>query len=253
MSAAAGTEGTWRAGLRTPVRWAGAATGLAVNTLVTFSPEPDVDLLYGFPVFGLCVMAGVFAADVIARPSPGWLRAAEVTPRRIRDYVPPSLTAALAAQAVALLALLIVAATTASADSDGRPGRALSVTCPAGTHLLSPWPGPYYAWPALGGLALGTAACVLLLRRVTARSGNDDQRRINARAAVGAWGVLVAAPLFAVSLAMGFVVLLSMPCGGALMDVALWGLVVAAFTSAVTVGHCLGVLLLPQAYVKARP
>ncbi|WP_251023264.1 hypothetical protein [Streptomyces sp. ISL-10] len=175
-----------------------------------------------------------------------------MTPRLIRDYVPRSLTAALAAQAIALLVLLIVAAMTASADTDGRPGRALSVTCPAGTHLFSPWPGPYYAWPTLGGLALGTVACALLLRRVTARSGDDDQRRINAWAAVGAWGVLVSAPLFAVSLTMGLVVL-SVPCGGAMTDVALSGLVVAAVTSALTAGHCLGVLLLPQAYVKARP
>lgn len=252
MSAAARTESAWRARLDIPVRWAGAAAGLAVNALVTFSPEPDVDLLYGIPVFGLCVMAGVFAADVVARPSGGWLRAAEVTPRRIRDYVPRSLTAALAAQAGILLILLTIAATTASTDSDGRPGRALSVTCPAGTHVFSPWPGPYYAWPALGGLALGTVACALLLRRVTVRSGNDDQRRVNARAAVGAWGVLVSAPLFAVSVTTGLVVL-SVPCGGAMTDVALWGLIVAALTSALTAGHCLGVLLLPQAYVKARP
>lgn len=252
MSAAAGTEATWRAGLDTPVRWAGAATGLAVNALVTFSPESDVDLLYGFPVFGLCVMAGVFTADVIARPSPGRLRVAEVTPRRIRDHLPRLLTAALAAQAVVLLILLIVAATTASADADGRSGRALSVTCPAGVQLLSPWPGPYYAWPALGGLALGTIACALLLRRVTARSGSDDQRRMSIRAAIGAWGVLVTAPLFAVSLTMG-VVVLSLSCAGAMKDVAMWGLAVTALTSALTACHCLGVLLLPQAYLKARP
>ncbi|WP_234042703.1 hypothetical protein [Streptomyces marianii] len=151
-----------------------------------------------------------------------------------------------------MLVLLVLAATTASADTDGRPRRALSVTCPAGTHLLSPWPGPYYAWPAVGGLALGTVACALLLRRVTARSGNDDQRRISARAAVGAWGVLVTAPLFAVCVTMGLVVL-SLPCGGAMMDVALSGLALAALTSALTAGHCLGVLLLPQAYIKDRP
>ncbi|MGW2017653.1 hypothetical protein [Streptomyces sp. NPDC001927] len=252
MPAAAQMEGTWRAGLDTPVRWAGAATGLAVNAVVTFSPEPDVDLLYGFPVFGLCVMAGVFAADVIARPRPRWQRAADVTPRRIRDYAPRALTAALAAQAVTLLVLLIVAATTASADSDGRPGRALSVTCPAGTYLLSPWPGPYYTWPVLGGLALGTIACALLLRRVTVRSGDDDQRRVNARAAVGGWGVLVSAPLFAVSLTMG-VGMLGAPCGVAANGAVLLGLAVAALVSAMTAGHCLCVLLLPQVYVQARP
>jgi hypothetical protein len=251
MSAAERTESAWRAGLVIPARWAGVVSGLSVNALVTFSAEPDVDLLWGVPVFGLCVMAGVFAADVVSRPRGGWRRAAEVTPRRIRDYVPRSLTAVVAAQAAALPAILIVAAATASADSGGRQGRALSVTCSGGTHLLSPWPGPYYAWPALGGLTLGTVACALLLRRVTAHSGNDDQRRVNARAAVGAWGVLVSAPLFAVSVTAGFA-MLSMPCGGPATVLALWGLGITALISVLTAGHCLGVLLLPQAYVKEQ-
>lgn len=250
MSAAAGTERTWRVGLDTPVRWTGVATGLAVNVLVTFSSEPVVDLLYGFPVFGLCVMAGLFAADMIGRPEPRWLRAADMTPRRIRDYVPRSLTVALAVQAVALLVLLAVAAAMASADSEGRPGRALSVTCPAGTYLLSPWPGSVHAWPVLGGLAVGTVACALLLRRITARSGDDGQRRVKARAAVGAWGVLVSAPLFAVSAMMGLGAL-SVPCQGATNGGAISGLAVAVLISATTAGHCLCVLLLPQAYIKA--
>lgn len=252
MSAAAPTEGTWRARLDTPVRWAGAATGLVVNALVSFSPESDVDLLYAFPVFGLCVMVNVFAADVVARPNSGRLRIAHMAPRRIRDYLPRSLTTALAAQAVVLLILLIVAVSTASTDAEGRSGRALSVRCPAGAQLLSPWPGPYYAWPTLGGLALGAVACALLLRRVTVRSGNDEQRRVRIRAAIGAWGVLVTAPLFAVALTMG-VAVLSVSCAGWMKDVALWGLAVTALTSAMTACHCLSVLLLPQVYVTARP
>ncbi|MFE7775380.1 hypothetical protein ACFU5O_16065 [Streptomyces sp. NPDC057445] len=252
MSAEAETEGTWRTGLDTLVRWAGAATGLVVNALVSFSPEPDVDVLYGFPVFGLCVMAGVFTADLIARPSRGRPRVAQVRPRRIRDYLPQPLTTALAAQAVVLVTLLSIAATTASADADGRSGRALSVACPAGAQLLTPWPGPYYAWPTIGGLALGTLACALLLRRITARSGSDDQRRLRVRAAIGAWGVLVTAPLFAVSLTMTIAVL-SLSCAGGMKATALGALAVTVLISAVTACHCLGVLLLPQAYVKERP
>ncbi|MEV0689401.1 hypothetical protein [Streptomyces sp. NPDC050388] len=234
------------------MRWAGAATGVAVNALVSYSPEPDVDLLYGFPVFGLFVMLGVYASDVVARPSQGWVRVAQVTPRRIRDHVPRALTAALTGQAVVLTGLLIVAAATASTDADGRSRRALTVTCPAGTQLLSPWPGPYYAWPILGGLTVGTVVCAVLLRRITARSRSDDQRRTGIRAAIGAWGVMVSAPLFAVSLTMG-VVVLSLSCAGGMKDAALWGLALTALTSALTACHCLCVLLLPQAYVKARP
>jgi hypothetical protein len=234
------------------VRWVGAAIGLTVNSLVSFSPESDVDLLYEFSVFGLCVMAGVFAADVVARQSPGRLRVAHMTPRRIRDYVPRALTATVAGQAVVLVTLPIIAAATASADAAGHSGRALSVTCPAGRQLLSPWPGPYYAWPILGGLTFGTVACALLLRRITARSGSDEQHRTGARAAISAWGVLVSAPLFGVSLTMG-VVVRSWSCGGEMKDLALWGLVVTALTSAITAGHCLCVSLLPQVYLKAQP
>ncbi|MET9421463.1 hypothetical protein ABZY06_12120 [Streptomyces sp. NPDC006540] len=251
MSAAATAEGTWRTWIDTPTRWAGAAAGVAVGALVDFNPEPDVQLLYAFPAFGLCVMAGVLAADLIARPRHSWIRVAEVAPRRVRDHVPRALAAFLAAQAVILTVLVVVAASTASADSKGRPGRALAVECPAGSQLLGPWPGLYYAWPALGGMALGTVACALLLRRVTLRSQTDDQRRIQARAAVGAWGVLVTAPLFAVSFTMA-VVVLSLSCAGAAKVFALTALALTAFTSALTGCHCLGVLLIPQAYTGAR-
>jgi hypothetical protein len=166
--------------------------------------------------------------------------------------VPRFLTAALAGQAVVLLGLLIAGVTMSSPDAAGRSGRALSVTCPADSQLLSPWPGPYYAWPILGGLGLGTVACALLLRRVTARSWSDDHRRMSARAAVGAWGVLVSAPLFAVSLTIG-VVVLSLTCAGGWRNVAVCGLAVTAVIAVMTACHCLNVLLLPQVYLKDRP
>ncbi|WP_240136384.1 hypothetical protein [Streptomyces sp. MUM 178J] len=251
MTAEAGQDVPRRDVLDTALRWAGAVVGIAVNIPVSFHPDSDVDLLYAFPVFGLCVMAGVFAGDAVTAPKPGRLRTASVTPRRVRDFLPRPLTASIAAQAVILLLLLAFAVATATADADGRPGRALAVQCPAGDQLLSPWPGSSYAWPGLGGLVLGTAVCALLLRRITARPATDDQRRIRARTAIGAWGVLVTAPLFAVSLTMG-VVALSLSCAGALKAVALWGLGATAFLAALTACHCLCVLLLPQAYTRAR-
>ncbi|MFB7534319.1 hypothetical protein ACFC0C_40135, partial [Streptomyces sp. NPDC056178] len=60
------------------------------------------------------------------------------------------------------------------------------------------------------------------------------------------------APLSDVSLTMGIVVL-SLSCAGGMKHVALRGLAVTALTAALTACHCLGVLLLPQAYIKARP
>lgn len=61
----------------------------------------------------------------------------------------------------------------------------------------------------------------------------------------------MSAPLFAVSVTAGFV-MLSTPCGGTMTALALWGLGIAALASVLTAGHCLGVLLLPQAYVKEQ-
>jgi hypothetical protein len=252
MSPAAATDGTRQTWADTTVRWAGSVVGVAVGLLVDFSPEPDVHLLYAFPVFGLCVMAGVLAADVLARRRRSWIRVADVTPRRMRDYVPRALVIFLAAQAVVLTVLLAIAAGTASADAGGRAGRALAVRCPAGDQLLSPWPGPYYAWPSLGGVVLGSVACFLLLRRITLRSVSDDlRRRTQARAAVGAWGVLVTAPLFAVSLTMA-VVVLTLSCAGTVKPLALAALALTAFLSALSSCHCLCVILLPQAYTKAQ-
>lgn len=62
--------------------------------------------------------------------------------------------------------------------------------------------------------------------------------------------MLVSAPLFAVSAMMGLGAL-SVPCQGATNGGAISGLAVAVLISATTAGHCLCVLLLPQAYIKA--
>ncbi|MEU1281417.1 hypothetical protein [Streptomyces sp. NPDC005805] len=246
MVATARHEARGRERAETPLRWAGALTGLAVNWLVPFSPDADVDLLYGFPVFGLCVMAGVLAAHLVARPRPAPVRMAGLAPRRVRDAVPRGLTTSLAAQALVLVGVLVAATATADAG-----GRALTVSCATGTRTLAPWPGPHYAWPVLGGLALGTLVCLLLLRSIVLRPGDDAQRRVSARAAVGAWGVLVSAPLFAVCVTVATVVLM-LPCAGAAKAAALWGLGSTALVAALTAGHCLAVLLLPQVYHKER-
>ncbi|MEU0704358.1 hypothetical protein ACFY9H_24915 [Streptomyces bacillaris] len=60
----------------------------------------------------------------------------------------------------------------------------------------------------------------------------------------------MSAPLFAVSATMGLGVL-SVPSRGATNGGAISALAVAVLISATTAGHCLCLLLLPQAYVKA--
>ncbi len=68
------------------------------------------------------------------------------------------------------------------------------------------------------------------------------------RATIGAWGVLVAAPLFAVATGMGLVVL-SLPCGGTMRATALCCLGATAFVSALSAGWSLAALLAPHAHV----
>ncbi|MER7664628.1 hypothetical protein [Streptomyces sp. NPDC096193] len=242
----------WRSRLDTPVRWTGLAAGVVVNKLVTFSPESDVDLLYAIPVLGICAVGGVVLADVVAHPVARGVRQASVAPRRIRDHIPRGLAWTLLVQALLLVLLLIVAVATASTDAAGHAGRAVAAACGGPDQLVGPWPGPYYAWPVLGGLTVGTAVCAATLRRITMRAADDEQRRVRARATVGAWGLLTAAPLFAVSLTMA-TAMLSLSCGGWMETVSLWGLGIVAFVSALTAGWCLGALLLPQAHIAERP
>lgn len=171
---------SWRSWVDAPLRWAGPLVGLGVNRGVTYSSDADVDLLYAIPVFGLCSVAGVLLADLVVHPRRRVVRQAVVVRRRVRDQIPRALAGSLVVQAVLLVVLLGVAVGTASADGAGRAGRALVESCQGGTYVIGPWPGPYYAWPVLGGLGVGSVVCGLTLRRVTARAGDDERRRVRA-------------------------------------------------------------------------
>lgn len=243
---------SWRHRADAPLRWAGPVVGLGVNRVVTFSPEADVDLLYAVPVFGLCSVTGVLLADLVGHPRRRGVREASVVRRRVRDQIPRALAVSLGVQAVVLVVLLALSVATASADGAGRAGRALVDSCQGVDHVVVPWPGPYYAWPVLGGLGAGSLVCALTLRRVTVRGGDDERRRAGARATVGAWGVLVATPLFAVSSTMA-VALHSLPCGGRAGDLGAVGLACVAFVSAMTAGWCLVALLVPRVHIEERP
>lgn len=244
-------ENGWRSWIETPVRWGGLVVGVAVDRVVTFSPESDVDLLYAVPVFGLCGVGGVLLADLLVHRAAGGVRQAEITPRRVRDHVPRGLTMSLGVQALLLTVLLVLCLGMASPGAADQAGGALSRSCHGATQIVGPWPGASYARPAFGGLVVGTAVCALVLRRVTLRAASDEQRRTRARATIGAWGLLVAVPLFAVSSTMALAVL-ALACGGPVESVIVWGLGLTAFVSAMTAGWALGALLLPQAHIQER-
>ncbi|MGN9761782.1 hypothetical protein [Streptomyces sp. SD31] len=226
-------------------RWTGLAVGvLASRWLLPL--DNGEGSLYAILAFGLCAVAGVLLGDALTAPRRGAVRTAVLTPRRVRDYVPPRMTPLLLGLAAALVVLLTAAAAVASSDDLGRAGRALTVTCRGVTESHSPWPGLYYGLPILASLALSTAACGWSLRRIATRPGDEQSRRDRTLAIVAAWGLVVSSSLLgAASTASG--ALMSTTCDGAVgtaANVVLWPLGLLALLMA---PWCLFTIISPRA------
>ncbi|WP_055696874.1 MULTISPECIES: hypothetical protein [Streptomyces] len=226
-------------------RWAGLAAGAAAAWAVASRDGGlGIGILYAIPAFGLCAVAGVLLGDALTPPPRGPVRSAGLTPRRARDYVPPRVTRFLAAQALALVALLAVAAAVAAPDDQGRAGRSLSATCQGMTETVGPWPGLFYGAPVLISLAVGTAACAWSLRRIARRPSEEQPRRDRALAITAAWGLLVSTPLLgAATFASG--ALLSLDCMGA--SGSAWLLIPVALCAMATMTWCLTTIVSPRA------
>ncbi|MGW1093317.1 hypothetical protein ACWD4L_45915 [Streptomyces sp. NPDC002596] len=234
------------------LRWAGLLIGAVAARAVGhgLDADEDVGILYAIPVFGLCAVAGVLAGDALTARPRGDVRTAGLTPRRVRDYVPPRMTLLLLGQAGVLVVLLAVAAVLASPDDMGRAGRILTVTCPDGrTASTGPWPGLFYGLPVLASFAVSTAGCLWSLTKIARRPGDEKTRRDRALAVVAAWGLLVSAPLLgAASTASG--ALMDMTCDGTVGRLATWVLWPTALAALVTVAWCLFTVISPKARVR---
>ncbi|WDF40466.1 hypothetical protein PBV52_28645 [Streptomyces sp. T12] len=226
-------------------RWTGLAVGaLASRWLLPLNGGEGT--LYAILVFGLCAVAGVLLGDALTAPRRGAVRTAALTPRRVRDYVPPRMTPLLLGLAAALVALLTAAAAVASPDDLGRAGRALTVACRGVTQSHSPWPGLYYGLPILTSLALSTAACGWSLRRIATRPGDEQSRRDRTLAIVAAWGLVVSSSLFgAASMVSG--ALMSTTCDGAVGVAGNWTVWPLGLLALVTAPWCLFTIISPRA------
>ncbi|MDO0912588.1 hypothetical protein QQM39_17550 [Streptomyces sp. DT2A-34] len=226
-------------------RWTGLAIGLLASRWLLPLNNGE-GTLYAILAFGLCAVAGVLLGDALTAPRRGAVRTAGLTPRRVRNYVPPRMTPLLLGLAAALVVLLAAAAAVASPDDLGRAGRALTVTCRGVTQSHSPWPGLYYGLPILASLALSTAACGWSLRRIATRPGDEQSRRDRTLAIVAAWGLVVSSSLLgAASTASG--ALMSTTCDGAVgtaANVVLWPL---GLLTLLTAPWCLFTIISPRA------
>ena len=182
-------------------------------------------------MFGLCVLAGVAAGEISVRPVGGRTRTAAVEVRRVRDYLPWRLVAAVTAAAAVLAALAAVTTVTAGPDDLGRPGRVLLLSCRAGwQQTQGPWPG-------------ADAAAV---------AADDALRRRAARTITSACGILIALPLAGICLVSAGA-LLSLSCRPAWWTYAGWALLALLVPVVSLMGWCAAVLLAPARAVTDAP
>ncbi|GAA1357149.1 hypothetical protein [Streptomyces beijiangensis] len=230
-------------------RWAGIGAGVLAAGRMHNLGDLNTGILYAIPAFGLCTVAGTLLGDALTPRPQEAVRTAVLTPRRVRDYLPRRMTAALLFQAVFLVVLLAAAAAVASPGHLGFEGEQLSFSCGDHTEAAGPWPGLHYGLPILATLAVGTAACGWSLLRIARRPGDEQARRDRSLAITAAWGLLVSTPLMGVaSSASG--ALMDLTCDGAPGQVATYLIWPMALVALVSTAWCFFTVVSPRAAVR---
>ncbi|MGD3112090.1 hypothetical protein [Streptomyces sp. YGL11-2] len=192
-------------------RWAGLVVGAvaaplwAATDISAFGNDlgMNMPLVSAVMAFGLCAVGGVLLGDALTLRPREAVRTAGLTPRRVKDHVPPRITLLLLLQAVLLTVLVGIGAAMSSTVAIHRAAHAVTVACDGVTEPpVSLWPGIFYGNQILAPLAIGTAACAWALRRIVRRPGDDQLRRNRSWAVTAAWGVLVSTQLLAVLLSI---------------------------------------------------
>ncbi|MGJ7450869.1 hypothetical protein [Aquipuribacter sp. MA13-13] len=202
-------------GRRGLLRLLGAAVGGVAAGYLVVEDTLGLGLLLAAPVAALGLLVGVLAAELVVRPPDGPRRRASPTARRVTDYLPRRLGAAVLTTGVTLTVLAVVTSALGSPDDLGRPGRWLTHSCSAvETSSRGPWPGSYYTVPLLLLVGVGTLLALLVLRTTVARppllpgrtpgwpevpaqavAADHELRAQAARSVVAGLGVLLALPL----------------------------------------------------------
>lgn len=235
-------------------RWRalGLLVGLAAGVLMLSGGGLGRGPMLAAPVFGLCVLAGVIVGELRVSAPGGPTRRATLEVRRLRDYVPRGLTAAVAATTMLLGGILVATTLAGSGDDLGRAGRSLARECSAvNSEAAGPWPGSYYSLSLAATVGVGllgaAVASLLIVRRPRQGVGhpvNDTPRRRAVSAVVAASGVLVAVPLIGVSLTAAGA-LFSISCRPGWWSVLAWSLLILSVAVILLLGWCAAALLPP--------
>lgn len=210
-------------------------------------------------IVGIFVVVGVGLAETVVRPkrSPG-LRTASLAPRRVAQYVPGRLAAAVAGIATLHLATLALTTATATPDDMGRAGRMIAAECGDMASGAGPYPGSFYSVPlVLLLLVIGlvtAAALVSVVRRPRGFApddvGDDVLRHRSTSRILAAVGAAVAASHAGIAL-FGGGALVRMDCQRAWMDPVGWVLLASVPAALLLLGWFVGRLVAPGTFPVA--
>jgi hypothetical protein len=248
-----------RATARTTRRWrlAGLAAGLGVGVITAYQGALGRGLLLAAPLLALCVLAGVLVGELrVSRPQ-GPVRSAGLAVRRVRDYVPRALGAAVGAATTLLVVVGALTTAAGSPDDLGRAGRQLFRRCSATmAEGRGAWPGSFYTVPLTVVVACGLVAAGLAMTRVVRRPrqsgdvGVDDAlRRSAAEAVTAAVGLLVAVPLAGIGAVAG-VAMAGFGCRPGWWNVPLAALAVLVPAAVALAGWCVAILTGPPRVLR---
>jgi len=109
------------------LRAAGILAGLGAAFAVSEADSLGLGQALAVPVFGACLLAGVFLGELtLPRPPTTGVRTARLMPRRVLDFLPRAATTVLVVLGGALVGLLAITTITGSADDQGRAGRTIA-------------------------------------------------------------------------------------------------------------------------------
>lgn len=240
------------------LRAAGILAGLGAAFVVSDADSLGLGQALAVPVFGACLIAGVFLGELtLPRPPTTGVRTARLTPRRVSDFLPRVSTTVLVVFGGALVGLLAVTTVTGSADDQGRAGRMIRFDCPppswggAVTSGRGPWPGSYYSVPILLTVLATAILAAVVLRAIVRRphadvddAGADDYRRRSASTVVATLGLVVAVPL-AGSALITAEVLRGETCAPGIAHAMRTPLAALALVAVLAIGYYAALLLLP--------